>query len=192
MVYDVGNDSKQQGLCNGERWNMNFKDHWVTLDDDKKFIFTVEMQRSLSEAGLPVEPASLTSFPDFAHNVGSHRVSITDTAVKHVQHVTTPEVVYDREPEAFEEIDFEVPLDIQIEPETGKYIGRIKWYNIRKGYGFIIRGGGEEIFFHKSGALEDPTAFKDGQWVLYDVEVTQKGPEATDVESYDYNSHEEE
>lgn len=68
---------------------------------------------------------------------------------------------------------------------TGKYIGQIKWYNSRKGYGFILRGGGEEIFFHRSNTSADPDQFSDGQWILYDVEETNKGPEATDVEAYE-------
>ncbi len=64
---------------------------------------------------------------------------------------------------------------------TGKYIGRVKWYNTKKGYGFIVRGAGEEIFFHKSATVGEMDEFEEGQWVLYDVETTNKGPEATDV-----------
>jgi CspA family cold shock protein len=70
---------------------------------------------------------------------------------------------------------------------TGKYIGRVKWYNVKKGYGFILRGGSEEIFFHRSSAVGDPLEFDEGQWVLYDVEDTDKGPEASDVEPYEEN-----
>ena len=77
------------------------------------------------------------------------------------------------------------PATIQIDPETGKYVGRLKWYNPARGYGFIARGGGEDIFFHKSGALVDPTGLEEGQWVLYDVEDRKKGPEATEVETYE-------
>ena len=78
-----------------------------------------------------------------------------------------------------------MPDTIQIDPQTGKYLGRMKWYNSQKGYGFIMRGGGEEIFFHKSNTVHDPDKIQEGQWVLYDVEETRKGPEATDVESYE-------
>jgi CspA family cold shock protein len=76
------------------------------------------------------------------------------------------------------------PETIQIDPQTGKYIGRVKWYNTKKGYGFIVRGAGEEIFFHKSATVGEMEEFEEGQWVLYDVETTAKGPEATDVEPY--------
>ena len=77
------------------------------------------------------------------------------------------------------------PASIQIDPMTGKYIGRIKWYNGRKGYGFILRGAGEEIFFHRSAAVKDAESFAEGLWILYDVEETNKGPEATDIEAYE-------
>ena len=76
------------------------------------------------------------------------------------------------------------PETIQIDPMTGKYIGRVKWYNTKKGYGFIVRGAAEEIFFHKSATVGEVEEFEEGQWVLYDVETTNKGPEASDVEPY--------
>ena len=63
-------------------------------------------------------------------------------------------------------------------------MGRVKWYNTKKGYVFIVRGAGEEIFFHKSAIVGDMEEFDEGQWILYDVETTAKGLEATDVEPY--------
>jgi cold shock CspA family protein len=44
-------------------------------------------------------------------------------------------------------------------------------------YGFIARGGGEDIFFHKTDALSDPADMPEGQWILYDVEDTERGLE---------------
>ena len=64
------------------------------------------------------------------------------------------------------------------------YKRQVKWYNDKKGYGFIVRGAGEEIFFHKSATVGEVEGYEEGQWVLYDVETRQKGPEATDVEPY--------
>jgi CspA family cold shock protein len=151
--------------------NRTFRDQWVTDESGNRFVFTVEMQRRLSEAGLPLEPASLDTL-----QAGNRRSPSRPAEQKSPPQTT-----------AVEELSFEPPPDIQIDPETGKYIGRVKWYNTKKGYGFIIRGGGEEIFFHKSGASQDPTHFNEGEWVLYDVEDTRKGPEATDVEPYEGN-----
>jgi cold shock protein len=145
---------------------MNFRDQWATDEDGKQFVFTVEMQRRLHETGLPVEPASLSqlgSAPSAPAPVARH------------------EAAADEAPER----DDLMPDSVQIDPETGKYIGRLKWYNPARGYGFIARGAGEDIFFHKSGALVDPTALDEGQWVLYDVEQRKKGPEATEVETYE-------
>jgi hypothetical protein len=39
--------------------NMTYRDQWAENENGERFIFTVEMQRRLAEAGLPVEPASL-------------------------------------------------------------------------------------------------------------------------------------
>jgi hypothetical protein len=43
---------------------MNFRDEWATDEEGNRFVFTVEMQRRLHEAGLPVEPGSLSELGD--------------------------------------------------------------------------------------------------------------------------------
>lgn len=149
---------------------MNYKDQWATDEDGNQFIFTVEMQRQLAQAGLPVEPASLAEL-DFDAPRQTYKPS---------REPYSPPVDSESDGE-----EFEMPDTIQIDPQTGKYIGRMKWYNSQKGYGFIMRGGGEEIFFHKSNTVRDPETIQEGQWILYDVEETRKGPEATDVEPYE-------
>lgn len=148
---------------------MNFRDEWATDKDGNRFVFTVEMKRRLYEAGLPVEVASLDQLED---------VELPSPAPARAE----PRQQRSEAPEREEDIG---PATIQIDPETGKYVGRLKWYNPARGYGFIARGGGEDIFFHKSGALVDPTGLEEGQWVLYDVEDRKKGPEATEVETYE-------
>lgn len=149
---------------------MNFTDHWATNEAGEKFIFTVEVQRKLSQAGLPVEPASISQLKDSPSQNGGGR--------KEENRRSKSEKSSRPEPE------FTPPSTIQIDPITGKYVGRMKWYNQGKGYGFIMRGGGDDIFFHKS-ALEDTTAeIKEGDWILYDVEERRKGLEATDIEPY--------
>ncbi len=158
---------------------MNFKDRWATDENGEEILFTVEMQRRLSQAGLPVEPASLkrlTAVP--THSAPAPRRE------RYAPPPVAEPPVYDSSKENREEKEFPVPATIQIDPQTGKYIGRMKWFNAKKGYGFIIRGAGEEIFFHKSSSFADPEQMEDGQWILYDVEETRKGPEATDVEPY--------
>ena len=146
---------------------MTYRDQWATNEDGSKFIFTVEMQRRLEDEGLPVDPASVSQLPALSSPQSS-----------------APPPRRDNPRQSEREPDFEEPMTIQIDPQTGKYIGRMKWYNVKKGYGFLVRGGGEEIFFHKSSTVGEPESFDEGQWVLYDVEETRKGPEATEIEPY--------
>ena len=150
---------------------MNFRDRYETDQDGNKILFTVEMQRRLSKAGMPVEIAAINRLEQN-----------TPPPERREEAAPTPRV--EREKQSSKDV-VEEPDSIQIDPMTGKYIGRIKWYNARKGYGFLLRGAGEEIFFHRSAAVGDPDVFTEGLWILYDVEETQKGPEATDIEPYE-------
>ncbi|MBE2221005.1 MAG: cold shock domain-containing protein [Anaerolineae bacterium] len=153
---------------------MNFKDRWEKDENGEAFVFTVEMQRRLSQAGLPITPANLA------------QLNITPQAPSpqaESSYSAAPEPASPR-PAAEPKEDLNT-FDIQIDPQTGKYIGRMKWYNPKKGYGFLVRGAGEEIFFHKSSTVGRPEDLKEGEWVLYDIEETKKGPEATEIEPYD-------
>lgn len=61
--------------------------------------------------------------------------------------------------------------------------GRIKWFDGAKGFGFIIRANGEEIFVHhRSVRGKGRHNLKDGAAVRYRVVNTDKGPQAEDVE----------
>ncbi|MEM8861779.1 MAG: cold shock domain-containing protein [Chloroflexota bacterium] len=156
---------------------MNFSDHWATDGHGKEFIFRVEVQRKLSEMGLPIIPDSLD------HLVPNQSAHTTERQ-SHQHFESKPEAEHSTPSKnefVEEDDDFEEPVAIQIDPETGKYLGRIKWYNFTKGYGFISRGGGEDIFFHKTDVVADPQELDRGKWVLYDVEETPKGFEASEV-----------
>lgn len=62
--------------------------------------------------------------------------------------------------------------------------GRIKWFDGAKGFGFIIRANGEEIFVHHRSVLgKGRHSLKDGAAVRYRVVNTDKGPQAEDVET---------
>lgn len=60
--------------------------------------------------------------------------------------------------------------------------GTVKWFNGTKGFGFIARDGGPDVFVHYSAIQAD--GFKnldEGQKVEFNVEVGPKGPQASNV-----------
>jgi len=152
----------------------------VTDEAGNQFVFTVEMQRKLSQAGLPIEPEYLDQITE------EYPIKAVPSVVEEDRSADDNGFDSGERKSFTKDVKEQIvaPATIQIDPETGKYIGRVKWYNMRKGYGFLIRGAGEEIFFHKSNSNADPDLYQEGQWVLYDVEETRKGPEATEIEPY--------
>ncbi|NUO82722.1 cold-shock protein [candidate division KSB1 bacterium] len=60
--------------------------------------------------------------------------------------------------------------------------GTVKWFNEAKGYGFIKRESGEDVFVHfKSILAEGFKTLKEGQQVQFEVEQGPKGLQATKV-----------
>ena len=60
--------------------------------------------------------------------------------------------------------------------------GTVKWFNGAKGYGFIERDSGEDVFVHFSAILMDGyRALEEGQRVEFVVTQGDKGPQATEV-----------
>lgn len=59
--------------------------------------------------------------------------------------------------------------------------GTIKWYNARKGYGFIEGEDGKDVFVHQS-AIPPRTFLNEGDRVEFDVESSERGPKAVNVQ----------
>jgi CspA family cold shock protein len=61
-------------------------------------------------------------------------------------------------------------------------IGRVKWFNSAKGFGFIEKTDGGDIFVHYTAIRGDGyKSLDEGQAVEFDIYEGQKGPEAQNV-----------
>lgn len=61
-------------------------------------------------------------------------------------------------------------------------VGKIKWFNNEKGYGFIEGENGEDIFVHYSAIKQDGyKSLSEGQIVEYELLETEKGLQAINV-----------
>ena len=58
--------------------------------------------------------------------------------------------------------------------------GKIKWYNARKGYGFILGEDDKEIFVHRS-SIPTGTYLKEDDPVEYEIEESDRGPKAVNI-----------
>ncbi len=80
----------------------------------------------------------------------------------------------------------DAPLEPAQAATGGREEGEIKWFNVSKGFGFIRRQNGEEIFVHfrsVRGPSRDRRLLRDGQRVAFNVVNSDKGPQAEDVEA---------
>ena len=75
-----------------------------------------------------------------------------------------------------EQFVFEVDMSDQ------RVSGTVKWFNDDKGFGFIEREDGKDVFVHHSAiAMEGFKSLKEGQKVTMEVTEGQKGPQAENV-----------
>jgi CspA family cold shock protein len=60
--------------------------------------------------------------------------------------------------------------------------GTVKWFSDQKGYGFIAREDGEDVFVHHT-AIQEPgfRTLREGERVEFTIEQGQKGPAAANV-----------
>ena len=66
--------------------------------------------------------------------------------------------------------------------ENQKVTGQVKWFNNAKGYGFIGRNGGSDVFVHYSAIVGDGyRTLQEGDAVEFEIVQGQKGPQAANV-----------
>lgn len=60
--------------------------------------------------------------------------------------------------------------------------GKVRWFNAEKGFGFIEREGGSDVFVHYSAIQSDGfKTLEDGQEVEFDEVEGARGPQAANV-----------
>jgi len=63
-----------------------------------------------------------------------------------------------------------------------RVIGTVKWFNATKGFGFIEREGGKDVFVHFSAIQGDGyRSLDEGQQVEFTITQGEKGPQAKNV-----------
>ena len=61
--------------------------------------------------------------------------------------------------------------------------GKVKWFNAEKGFGFIERENGDDVFVHFSAIQSDGfKSLDEGQKVTFDVEQGARGAQAANVQ----------
>ena len=64
--------------------------------------------------------------------------------------------------------------------------GTVKWFNDRKGYGFIEGEDKKDIFVHRN-SIPEGTYIDEGDQVEYEVESSEKGPSAINIKKIKNN-----
>jgi CspA family cold shock protein len=63
-----------------------------------------------------------------------------------------------------------------------RFVGTVKWFNTQKGYGFLAREGGEDVFVHYSAIVAQGFRnLAEGQKVEFSIEKGPKGLQAVNV-----------
>jgi CspA family cold shock protein len=61
-------------------------------------------------------------------------------------------------------------------------VGRVKWFNDEKGFGFLEQDNGQDVFVHHTAVKMDGfRSLAEGQEVEFELEQSDRGPRATDV-----------
>jgi CspA family cold shock protein len=61
--------------------------------------------------------------------------------------------------------------------------GKVKWWNNKKGFGFIAQESGQDVFVHHTSIAGNGfKTLNEGEEVLFDIVSSEKGPKAENVQ----------
>ena len=72
-------------------------------------------------------------------------------------------------------------LTVDAAEELPQELGLVKWFDAEKGYGFLVRPTGEDLFVHHSEVRGDPSILAPNNEVEYEVGRNDRGPNARNV-----------
>ena len=166
---------------------MVFRDKMLTCEEcGKTFFFTVTEQRRLAEqmgSDDIQEPTLCRACAGKDDAAASEPYQEPEPAFSEPEY-REPAVVEEQQ-EFVQTSDEDLVEDLFPHQEEGievKLIGTVKWFSREKGYGFITKADGRDLFFHRADMSRGEHAWpQEGEQVEFQIRRTDKGPEAFNV-----------
>jgi len=166
---------------------MVFRDKMLTCEEcGKTFFFTVTEQRRLAEqlgSDDIEEPTLCRACAGKGEDTAPELYTEPEPTPSQPER---PEPVIDETPQGLNQTPDEDPIEElfphQEEGIEVKLIGTVKWFSREKGYGFITKADGKDLFFHRADMSRgEHTWPQEGEQVEFQIRRTDKGPEAFNV-----------